>query len=1168
MPNKSRSIVHKNFDVSLSFSGYDRAFARRIARAAKKLSIRVFLDEWYQSYLWGKKESVYHEVYGPKTHAVIPIISENYVDCDNARFELDIALREEKKRKAEFILPIRLDNTIVAGIQGTKAFLSANDHSPAKIAKLLREKLDEIVGEASVSQEQLLLPQSSDQRQILGLIVTAAIPNFPELYEKLYPSLPWKTELPRLQASGLITINETISPTQEAIAAFPNTSDEYQFLEDKWITSLSEISNHIDIAPYTALHFVRRKRFDEAVQIIAHAVMGADGSDLGYWNSVYLTILYSMFDRYFSSVSLESQFLLQNSLGICLTSARQFDGAIEMFRKTHALAKKHGSTAWIGQSLINSGVALFEAGNRNEAVKRYELARTHAEKNKDWVLLGSALGNLAECIRQHDTGTARKLLAESLKAKRRSKDVQGIAANLLQQGNIEIDSGQVRKGLKFYELASKECEKNGFYYMRALAVNNVGNAHRNLGEQAKAIKHFQLSRKLASKNGFDYPRMLALQGLGTTYFEVGKYREAKEVFVELLEVSQRQSDIESEMTCLHAIAVCGGLLDGPKSATVHFDQAEKFALKQGLGDWFARCVVDRTRKFEDGPTGLADIPTIEKKARQLARTNKHLFAGRLWRELARVSRFRPDNANNTKRYYEQAISCLNLVEKIDEEVLEWYFEFADWLWIAVSFSEAIEVLASANELAKEKGFFLQQSIAADKAGVYLQNMDRFSEATKMHAIAIKIARRNKFTTLLEGYLNNQGECFRKMGRWPESESTFLEAEQLAAARNPEAAISIMHNRAVLRQVQERFDEAEELLETCKRRCQTSEYWEELIRAWEALAHVAQQQGKTRLSLQRYEKALQIAKSKRFGPSAVRTALNFASLLYRLDAPKKALSILLPYASDSTDPSLSHLIALTLGQCYLAIGKSERSLSYLEQATSLSMSIGDIDHHLDAAVAYAVSLEQNGRWEEAAKRMQSVESLEKDPELWSALMTQLLRVQLKMESADSQTTYDRIQKVASRNNFYDLLASLHFTIGEHLWKGDRDDKLKALQAFAWATVDALTHDIVDPARTVNTKSEEEAAIAGDIFGEALIILTMPETATNLEELKSLHLELESWAKKKIRQSDLREFVLNLTRFAIELVPLNRSPSKMLKRFNELFQEWTNNNRVTETWFPES
>ena len=79
-----------------------------------------------------------------------------------------------------------------------------------------------------------------------------------------------------------------------------------------------------------------------------------------------------------------------------------------------------------------------------------------------------------------------------------------------------------------------------------------------MGESAKAVKHFLLARNLSAENGFDYPRSLALTGLGTMYFEAAKYREANEIFLELLDVSRQRPDIDNEMTCHHAIAVSVG----------------------------------------------------------------------------------------------------------------------------------------------------------------------------------------------------------------------------------------------------------------------------------------------------------------------------------------------------------------------------------------------------------------------------------------------------------------------------------------------------------------------------------------------------------------------------------------------------------------------------------
>jgi predicted negative regulator of RcsB-dependent stress response len=182
--------------------------------------------------------------------------------------------------------------------------------------------------------------------------------------------------------------------------------------------------------------------------------------------------------------------------------------------------------------------------------------------------------------------------------------------------------------------------------------------------------------------------------------------------------------------------------------------------------------------------------------------------------------------------------------------------------------------------------------------------------------------------------------------------------------------------------------------------------------------------------------MQIAKSKKLAPQAVRTALNYAWLLLSCESPKKAIAVLSPYVNNSHDSSLTHLIALVLGQSYLALGKPEQALEHLEHATRLSKAIGDFEQHLDAAAAFADALEQIGRFDEAIQWLQSVESMEKDPKLWSVLMTQLLRVQMKADSPDSQATYNRIQRFATKHELNSSLADLHLAVGEHLWLGER------------------------------------------------------------------------------------------------------------------------------------
>lgn len=103
-------------DFALSFAGKDRPIVERIAQALKEKGLDPFYDNFYKSELVGKNLSNYFKkTYGSNTQFVVPFLSKNYPNKEWTNFEFSIARGESKKRKSEFILPVRLDKTIVFG---------------------------------------------------------------------------------------------------------------------------------------------------------------------------------------------------------------------------------------------------------------------------------------------------------------------------------------------------------------------------------------------------------------------------------------------------------------------------------------------------------------------------------------------------------------------------------------------------------------------------------------------------------------------------------------------------------------------------------------------------------------------------------------------------------------------------------------------------------------------------------------------------------------------------------------------------------------------------------------------------------------------------------------------------------------------------------------------
>jgi hypothetical protein len=122
---KNRTNVKRfEHEVAISCAGEDREIAEKIAQSLKEKGISVFYDEFYKANLWGKSlSSWFRKTYGKSSRFVLVLISHHYPIKDWANFEFSIARAEEKRRKDDFILPVRLDNTKIPGLPSDKAYL-------------------------------------------------------------------------------------------------------------------------------------------------------------------------------------------------------------------------------------------------------------------------------------------------------------------------------------------------------------------------------------------------------------------------------------------------------------------------------------------------------------------------------------------------------------------------------------------------------------------------------------------------------------------------------------------------------------------------------------------------------------------------------------------------------------------------------------------------------------------------------------------------------------------------------------------------------------------------------------------------------------------------------------------------------------------------------------
>ncbi|MCK4261304.1 MAG: toll/interleukin-1 receptor domain-containing protein [Halanaerobiales bacterium] len=132
------------YDVAISFAGENREIAEQIAKALKEKGINVFYDELEEEKvrLWGKNlRDEFIKIYRVQARYVLILISKYYPIKDWTNFEFDIAKNEAKRRKSEYILPVRLDDTKIVGLKYEIKYINLCEEGINGVVGLIVKKL-------------------------------------------------------------------------------------------------------------------------------------------------------------------------------------------------------------------------------------------------------------------------------------------------------------------------------------------------------------------------------------------------------------------------------------------------------------------------------------------------------------------------------------------------------------------------------------------------------------------------------------------------------------------------------------------------------------------------------------------------------------------------------------------------------------------------------------------------------------------------------------------------------------------------------------------------------------------------------------------------------------------------------------------------------------------
>jgi hypothetical protein len=121
----STSTIPDSFDVAISFAGTERDHAQRLAEAVRGAGFAVFYDDFYPEQLWGKNLTVFFDqIFRKKARYCVMFVSKEYRVRKWTIHEAGSALaRALEEKGAEYILPIRVDDTELEGLLPTIGYV-------------------------------------------------------------------------------------------------------------------------------------------------------------------------------------------------------------------------------------------------------------------------------------------------------------------------------------------------------------------------------------------------------------------------------------------------------------------------------------------------------------------------------------------------------------------------------------------------------------------------------------------------------------------------------------------------------------------------------------------------------------------------------------------------------------------------------------------------------------------------------------------------------------------------------------------------------------------------------------------------------------------------------------------------------------------------------------
>jgi CHAT domain-containing protein/Flp pilus assembly protein TadD len=214
-----------------------------------------------------------------------------------------------------------------------------------------------------------------------------------------------------------------------------------------------------------------------------------------------------------------------------------------------------------------SAEILFVRGKQRLALSRYDLALADLQQSAElWArqpsgttaqfYRSSSLTSMGRCLRSTERIQEARKAHEQALALAGALDARSLQAeNLNLLGYIDVDEGELRRGLGRQLEALELVRQTGDRASDSGILNNIAYAYEQLGETQKALQYFQEALELARSLSNREAELIYLNNLGDSYRTLGDWEKAFELYQRAAALSRSSGNREIEAKILINLAV-------------------------------------------------------------------------------------------------------------------------------------------------------------------------------------------------------------------------------------------------------------------------------------------------------------------------------------------------------------------------------------------------------------------------------------------------------------------------------------------------------------------------------------------------------------------------------------------------------------------------------------